>query len=951
MRLKKFLSAQASTENRAPSPNHLSPHSASYAAPSPRPQSHHAGDSLGGGAYQPGPSNATLAFPEPQLYRTTSYQTGLNSQQQQHHSSFSDDARFRQQQGLGMNRNESVFSLDSSFSQDIEDNFDAPQSVLQHEIAAKELQEDGIRLFQEGRLPPDLEQWHKLIPPEAVDVLGKAEVQRQSILFEIIQGERDYVRDLELVQEIFIEPLLNFQPPVIAPHKLQGFVQKVFHNIPEICGYHQTMLAALFGRQRDQHPILQGVADIVLDTALKFQSAYEPYVKQYPIAEAAHRTEMQRNSKYADFISRASDDPRTKRRDLITFLSRPVTRLPRLNLLLETLRKHMDNQAEKDAIDLVVGTTGEFLKSLQPGIEVANRKVEFFALVEQLTFRRGEIIDMDLYSDQRSLIFSGNLARRRRAELELGKGWVDMHVTLLDNYFIQTKLDERGAHKRQMVVSRPIPLEYLRLGDSYPTPEVRGERLTDLIRDSQAMKLYAFTVYHAAAPIGQRYNLYATSEAQRDEWVAKIKEAQAIREVQVDANRWFASNTINHGVFAARTPVTLARERQFTGLITSAAPFTSNGRAMLLVACPVGVFVGLRTDSSSFRQVLGTSNIAAIAAAEGYNKAFVLADGSLYAYSLELLVRVATGHAPRQALNASLEKLSPKSGTVQFFRLGFAFDKCIVAYCVKTLLNTYVNCMEVVPPNEPINPLRPKPKPSPTPSFRELGSTLYVPRDAYDITFLSKSLAIANERGITIVNPLNPGSVLTVPDFAVPKNDKTPPAYLNAVIELRPKCEPARALGIVPVGDSDLLIIYTEFGVWITKHGFPSHNARFVRWEITANAYTHRGQHILLFSCLPSPQGGTVPGEWIEVRHVPTGQLRQVITARDARLVQNGTRTTQGPVLVAMRNPSSTNERENGSQDVLAELIETVPISHRPSPSSSQPHPDDLRHLWSEFGI
>lgn len=111
MRLKKYLSAQA----RAPSP----PHPASYAAPPPsRPASYNGGSPAA-------PSHATLAFPEPQLYRTTSYQTALNAQQQQqHYSSFSDDARFRQQNGLGINRNESVFSLESSFSQDIDDNFD-----------------------------------------------------------------------------------------------------------------------------------------------------------------------------------------------------------------------------------------------------------------------------------------------------------------------------------------------------------------------------------------------------------------------------------------------------------------------------------------------------------------------------------------------------------------------------------------------------------------------------------------------------------------------------------------------------------------------------------------------------------------------------------------------------------------------------------------------------------
>jgi len=274
-------------------------------------------------------------------------------------------------------------------------------------------------------------------------------------------------------------------------------------------------------------------------------------------------------------------------------LSRPVTRLPRFNLLLETvsivvdwrglpahlstqLKKYTDeeNATERDAIDLVVGTTGEFLKSLQLGIEVANRKVEFFTLTEQLVFRRGEAIDMDLYSDHRSLVFSGDLARRKRGEIESLRSWADVHVALLDNYLIQTQIDERGSRRRHMVISRPIPLDFLRVSDTFPPPELRDERsFRERLRDVAAVKMFAFTVYHAAAPIAQRYTLYATSEAKRDEWIAKLKEALGVRAVQVESNRWFATNTINRGVFAARTPITVASEKHFTGQIVSAAAF------------------------------------------------------------------------------------------------------------------------------------------------------------------------------------------------------------------------------------------------------------------------------------------------------------------------------------------------------------------------------------------
>jgi len=44
--------------------------------------------------------------------------------------------------------------------------------------------------------------WYRLVPKEARDVLDKGEVKRQSVLFEVFKSEKDYVNDLELVKEV-----------------------------------------------------------------------------------------------------------------------------------------------------------------------------------------------------------------------------------------------------------------------------------------------------------------------------------------------------------------------------------------------------------------------------------------------------------------------------------------------------------------------------------------------------------------------------------------------------------------------------------------------------------------------------------------------------------------------------------------------------------------------------
>ena len=127
--------------------------------------------------------------------------------------------------------------------------------------------------------------------------------------------------------------------------------------------------------------------------ALLFRDEYESYIKHYPLAEARHRRELRRNPTYAAFIAARAEDTRTRKRDLITFISRPVTRLPRLSLILETVEKRTPaDHPDMQSLPLLLGILSEFIKSTEPGIAAAENKVKFWTLCESLVFRRGEII-------------------------------------------------------------------------------------------------------------------------------------------------------------------------------------------------------------------------------------------------------------------------------------------------------------------------------------------------------------------------------------------------------------------------------------------------------------------------------------------------------------------------------------------------------------------------------
>lgn len=218
--------------------------------------------------------------------------------------------------------------------------------------------------------------------------------------------------------KVFINQLQAATPPIIPEPSLKNFIEIVFGNLHEILVYHQQLLAALYHRQREQHPLIISIADIFLDSkcfpavrgsmsssflvTLKgdFRNAYEVYIKKYPLAESQHKKMLKRNRTYEKFMQSISQDPRIRKRDLITFISRPVTRLPRLNLLLEQTLKLTDggnDHPDLDTLPLILGILKDCIKSTQPGIEAAESKVKFRALCENLVFQKGEIIVSHIY--------------------------------------------------------------------------------------------------------------------------------------------------------------------------------------------------------------------------------------------------------------------------------------------------------------------------------------------------------------------------------------------------------------------------------------------------------------------------------------------------------------------------------------------------------------------------
>lgn len=173
-------------------------------------------------------------------------------------------------------------------------------------------------------------------------------------------------------------------------------------------------------------------------------------MKNYPFADARVRREAEKNVGFRQYLSERTTTEITRRRDIVSnmngsiqlgevmsapflskltleesvFLSRPVTRLPRVMLLIEALEKCTPaDHPDRDELPMVHEVLNNVVKASQvsegminaqsqrsergpgrnryiscdadvekPGIESAEAKIKLWNIAERLLFKRGEII-------------------------------------------------------------------------------------------------------------------------------------------------------------------------------------------------------------------------------------------------------------------------------------------------------------------------------------------------------------------------------------------------------------------------------------------------------------------------------------------------------------------------------------------------------------------------------
>nr|CAG8497529.1 13647_t:CDS:2 [Entrophospora candida]CAG8500937.1 2273_t:CDS:2 [Entrophospora candida] len=187
--------------------------------------------------------------------------------------------------------------------------------------------------------------WSDTVEEDLVDNLSPIELKRQEVLFEIIKTEQEYVRDLKLMEELFINPIKEAEQKSrkqIVPENLN----KIFNSVSYFLFIHEVISNCLNERQENQSPLVRSISDILLAYVWVFR-AYAPYLIHYEKALRELSDAVRKKNKLGQLVRKQQKFATCRNMPLSTYLLKPFQRLLKYPLLITNLLKCTD----KDGCD------------------------------------------------------------------------------------------------------------------------------------------------------------------------------------------------------------------------------------------------------------------------------------------------------------------------------------------------------------------------------------------------------------------------------------------------------------------------------------------------------------------------------------------------------------------------------------------------------------------------
>ncbi|KAJ6534659.1 RhoGEF Rgf2 [Mycena vulgaris] len=688
--------------------------------------------------------------------------------------------------------------------------------------------------------------WIHSVPAEIAASVSDAEKKRQEAINEVIYTERDFVRDMEYLRDSWVARLAAAD--IIPAERREQFLIQVFWNAHDIIMVNTKLRDALNKRQR-AYAVVEKIGDIFLDAVPHFEP-FVSYGAHQLYGKYEFEKEKSANAAFAAFVETNERLPESRKLELNAYLTKPTTRLARYPLLLEAVLKHTpDDSPDKVVLPQVVAQVRAFLSRVNEESGRAENRFNLAQLDSQLVFKPGELVDLRLQEDGRELVYKGVL-NKRDGELQ---------VYLFDHALLFAKQAKTKTHEQYRVYRRPIPLELLLISASEePTngkDTLRGQRARQLVRKSSFGSTATRSSPHPLsvtvrpdakgphwitfAHLGRKtYSLvlWANSALAQRKWVEHIQKQQtAMRE----RSMVFDTVALSEGFFGANK-------------VNCAAPFSGGRR--IVYGTDDGVYISdLREINKDPVKVLALLDVCQVDVLEDYQLLIVLSERQVLTFPLDAL--------DHRDPTAGLKRAKRIATHTSFFKAGFCVGRVLVCIVKSTQLSSTFKALE---------PIEQTVRGRAKPTFKKLlqggNDTLkpfkefYIPVESTSIHYLKTRMCIGCSKGFEIVDL----DSLETQGLLDPADES---------LEFVRKRENLRPMAIYRI-NNDFLLCYDEFAFYVNKTGRRSRKEFMVFWEGTPTGFALHEPYVLAFE--PS---------FVEIRHIETGLMSQVIQGSNLRLL------------------------------------------------------------------
>ncbi|KIL68468.1 hypothetical protein M378DRAFT_184914 [Amanita muscaria Koide BX008] len=322
--------------------------------------------------------------------------------------------------------------------------------------------------------------WASLVDSSALEGMPTGERKRQEAIFELIITEEAYVRDLQLIVEIFYASMM----PMLSEKE----VTVIFANIEDILLTNTTFLSSLEERQKDCRLYIDKIGDI-FNKHLPNMGVYVEYCANQATAAQVLQSLRETNHELADHLQQLRDtNPAIRSLDLASYLLAPMQRITKYPLLIKQIQQYTTAEDETEHIRDSIHTAEALLERINETIR-EQESHERLRIVSQYLWIGTGRLDLTAptrYMGPRKLLREGLLIKAKSGRRL--HGFLCSDILVLTDASMKTlyRLPIPLAHSQASVVSTSRDELTFEINQSYPRGGDKIVLKTKPARDGQA---------------------------------------------------------------------------------------------------------------------------------------------------------------------------------------------------------------------------------------------------------------------------------------------------------------------------------------------------------------------------------------------------------------------------------------------------------------------------------